>query len=53
MYSLIHSILSYTGSMQGNTVDQYCIYCALAVVILLLAVFIDMLYRLLRSFVKK
>lgn len=53
MYNLVYSILNYTGSMQGNTIDQYCVYTALAIVILLLAVFIDMLYRLLRSFVKK
>lgn len=53
MYGLIYSILSYTGSMQGNTVDQYCIYCAMAVTIILLAIFIDLLYRLLRSFIRK
>lgn len=53
MYSLVYNILNYTGSMQGNTVDQYCIYCSLAIIMLLLAVFIDLLYRLLRSFIRK
>lgn len=53
MYGLLHSILNYTGTMQGNTVDQYCIYGAIAITILLLAIFIDLLYRLLRSFIRK
>lgn len=51
MYGLLQSIIGYTGSY--NNYDSYLVYGSIAITILLLGIFIDLLYRLLRSFIRK
>ena len=52
MFGLISSLIGYTGSGYQNA-DSYILYCSCAIVIILLVVFTEFLYRLLRSFIKK
>lgn len=52
MYSLIKSIIAYTGTGTTNF-DSYYMYASCVIIIVLLIIFTDFLYRLLRSFIKK
>lgn len=52
MYGLISSLLGYTGSGYQNA-DSYILYCSTTIIVILLVIFTDLLYRLLRSFIRK
>lgn len=52
MYNIIKNFLAYTGSQYTN-VDQYIIYGAITLGILLSVFFCDLLYRIIRSFIRK
>lgn len=52
MYNIIKNFLSYTGTQYTN-IDQYIIYGAITIGILMLVFFCDILYRIIRSFIKK
>lgn len=53
MYSLIKSIIAYSGTGTTQNFDSYYMYASCVVIIVLLIIFTDFLYRLLRSFIKK
>lgn len=50
MYNLIKNIINYTGSMTGNTYDQYIIYVSAALVVILTVIFVDLIFKIFRSF---
>lgn len=52
MYQMIRDIMSYTGTGINNP-DQYYIYGGIVLTVIGFVFFIDLLYRLLRSFIKK
>lgn len=52
MYGMIRDIINYTGSQINNS-DQYMIYGAIVLTIIGFVFFIDLLYKFLRSFVKR
>ena len=52
MYQLIRDIIGYTGT-QYNNPEQLYIYGSIALTIIGFKFFMDLLYRLLRSFIKK
>lgn len=51
MFGLIKSLIGYTGSQ--TNFDSTYMYCAAAMTIILLVIFTEFLYRLLRSFIRK
>lgn len=52
MYDLLRNIIQYTGNQYTN-IDQYLLYGSIAITILMLVFFCDILYRIIRSFIRK
>lgn len=52
MFSLMRTLIGYTGSNYSN-IDQYVLYAVICFILLFFVVLFDMLYRLLRSFIRK
>lgn len=52
MFGLISSLIGYTGTGYQNA-DSYILYCACTITIILLVIFTEFLYRILRSFIRK
>lgn len=49
MYDMIYDIISHVY-VTGDTMQQYVLYCCCALIIILTAVFIDMIYRVFSHF---
>lgn len=52
MYQLLQQFIGYTGSQYTN-VDQYLLYGSITIGLLMLVFFCDLLYKIIRSFIKK
>ena len=52
MYDLISALIGHTWQTNYNGEQQYIYYIAGAVIVILLVVFIDLVYRLFRSILK-
>lgn len=52
MYDLFRNLIQYTGSSYTN-IDSYILYGCISFALLLGIFVLDLLYRLLRSFIKK
>lgn len=53
MYDLISNLINHTWITQGSGEQQYVYYIAGTVIIMLVAVLVDLVYRLIRGFFKK
>lgn len=52
MFQLLQQFIGYTGSQYTN-IDQYLIYGSIVIGLLMIILFVDLLYRLIRAFIKK
>lgn len=53
MYDLIRNIISYPSGTGYSNIDSYIVYICGAVIILLTAVFIDLIFKVFRAFIPR
>lgn len=54
MYQLLYNIIGYSGGqLNTNTVEQYCLYGAIVITIILTVIFIDLIWKIFRAFLPR
>lgn len=53
MYQLLYNIIGYSGDLNSNTVEQYCLYGSIVITIILTVIFIDLIWKIFRAFLPR